>query len=447
MSPGGVPDTRYLKVRGAHLACQVFGEGPRDIVLLRTTMNHLEAQWEEPRFAAFMRRLASFARVITFDQRGMGMSDPIPAGERPGLDMWSDDLVAVMDELGCERASIVCCGPILYAFTFVASHPQRVDSFVPIDASPTTVRRERYPFGPPPEMAEMLAGPLADAWGTEEYPLLAQVSSETKRWLARYQRLVASPGVARASFELLPHLDVSHLLDTIHVPTLVIAHAENAGGVGGEMGRALADAIPGATYRELPGQAFWFWGYDDPDLVGDEVEMFITGSRSTPLVDRILTTVLFTDIVGSTERASQLGDAKWRGLLDSFDAMVTQEVDRFRGRVVKSTGDGHLATFDAPGRGIHCAGALLDSVHRLDLRLRAGLHTGEVELRGEDLGGMAVHIGRRICDAAGPDEILVSASLPVLVAGSGIGFDDRGARALKGVPGEWQLFAAAVSRG
>ena len=435
------PETRYAKSGDIHIAYQVTGDGPIDLVYVPTWISHVEHLWEEPRVARFFERLASFARLILFDRRGSGLSDPAPA---PALEEQMDDVLAVLDAVGSERAALFAQlegGGM--ATMFAATHPERTGALVLFAAWARIVYDEGYEWANAPEARAQLVEELTTGWGTKErLPGLAPSVAEEPRfqeWFAKLQRLGASPGVARRMFEVVGSYDVRPVLPTIRVPTLVMNRADDPQ-IDPRHSRYLAEHIPDARYLELEGRDS-LAVFEDGDAVVDEIEEFLTGDRHRREPDRVLATVLFTDIVGSTKRAAELGDRRWRELLHEHDSLVRRELERFRGRFVKSTGDGVLATFDGPARGIRCAGRVVECVRELGLELRAGLHTGESEVIGDDVGGLAVHIGARVSQAAGPGEVLVSSTVKDLVVGSGLEFDDRGTRELRGVPGEWRLFA------
>jgi class 3 adenylate cyclase len=435
------PDIRYAKgVEGVHIAYQVLGDGPLDVVFVRSAMNNLEIQWEDPNLAGFLRQMASFSRLVLFDARGSGLSDQLGQDRIPALEDWVDDIITVMDAAVSDRAAIVAAGPAGFrAITFAATHPERVSSLVIVDGAARFSAAPDYPIGVPPDVLERSLQDADGGWSVGAFPQQRgeeDIPPALMSWLSRYRRLSIPPGTAMLIYRNAMDLDVRHIVHAVSVPTLVIDHAQTAA-----TGRDLAERIAGAEHVTVPGGTLMAWRYDDPYAVADEIERFVTGTKGAPELDRILATVLFTDIVESTQKTASVGDRRWRDVLDAFDGVVASHVDRFRGRVVKSTGDGHLATFDAPGRAIRCGSALRDAAARLGLDLRVGLHTGEIELRDDDIGGIAVVIGRRVCDIAGDSEIFVSNSIPPLVAGSGIQFEERGVHELKGVPGRWELFA------
>ncbi len=384
----------------------MLGDGPIDLVFVRPALNNLEIQWEEPHLAGYLTRLASFSRLMVFDARGSGLSDPFDRGAPPTIEDWADDIMAVMDSVGSERAAIVSAGPAAYrCITFAATHPELVTSLVVCDGRAGAFATPDYPQGMSQVENDRLVEWGHRAWGLAPQPGTHEDELPPGRlaWLNRYRRLSCPPGIAALIFASVGNWNVQQVLPVVSVPTLVIDHEHNV-----PHGRYIAEHIPNATHVELPGRVIHAWMYDDPDAVAGTIERFVTGTKGTADLDRVLATVLYTDIVDSTRRAGALGDKRWRDVLNAFDSLVASEVDRFRGRVIKSTGDGHLATFDAPGRAIRCAFALRDAVGRLDIELRAGLHTGEIELRGIDIGGMAVNIGRRVCDAAEGREVVVS---------------------------------------
>jgi pimeloyl-ACP methyl ester carboxylesterase len=438
------PETRYAKSGDVNIAYQVVGEGPLDLVLVQGWISHLEYGWEDPAIAHLLRRLASFSRLILFDKRGTGLSDRVSVTELPTLEERMDDVRAVMDAVGSERAALMGIsegGPM--SALFAATYPERTSALVLYGSYAKWIRDESYPWAPPRESHERAFKGLERNWGQGfglEFIAPSVANDErVRQWWGTYQRRAASPGAAVALYRMNIEIDIRHILPTIRVPTLVLHRSGDrllaAGGA-----RYMADRIDGARYVELPGDdhAPW-WG--DSDAVLDQVQKFLTGVRPAPEPDRMLATVLFTDIVGSTQRASELGDRRWLELLDSYYALARRELERFRGREVKRTGDGFLATFDGPARGIRCASAVSESAGQLGLEIRAGLHTGECEIMGEDVGGIAVHIGARVAAEAAPGEVLVSSTVKDLVAGSGLQFEDRGSHHLKGVPDEWRLFA------
>ena len=429
-----LPRTRYVRVDDYHIGFQVFGDGPQDVLFLRTNMNHLELQWEEPRFAAFLQALASFSRVIVYDDRGSGMSDPFPPNEYRAAKDRMDDVIAVLDKVGAERVALVAETMATFrAVHLAASHPERVTAVVFCDGLARATHAPDYAFGYTPDNYR--------AMDRGQMKWLEGASPELAAWLQRYARISVNRGTLhlyRQAFSEHDERDVRQILSAVREPTLVLEHAES---MFPGAGRDLAERLPDATYKELPGHPVYGWWYPDPAAVADAIEEFITGEKRAPSLDRVLATVLFTDVVGSTARTAQLGDRRWRSTLDSLDEFAKRQIDRFGGKLIKSTGDGHLATFDSPGRAILCACALRDGVGRFELEIRAGLHTGEIELRGEDVAGTGVNIARRVCDAAADGEVLVSSAVPPLVAGSGLDFADRGEHDLKGVPGRWQLFA------
>ena len=435
------PETRYAKSGDIHIAYQVTGDGPIDLVYVPTWTSHVEHLWEEPRVAGFFERLASFSRLILFDRRGVGLSDPAPA---PALEEQMDDVLAVLDAVGSERAALFAQlegGGM--ATMFAATHPERTGALILFAAWARILYDTDYEWANTAEERQQLVEATAAGWGTVEgLPTIAPSVADDVRfreWLAKLQRLAVGPGAARRMFEVVGSYDVRPILPLINVPTLVM-HRAGDEQIDPRHSRYLAEHIPGARYLELEGRDS-LAVFGDGEAVLDEIEEFLTGQRHRREPERVLSTVLFTDIVGSTKRAAELGDRRWRELLREHDSLVRRELERFRGRFVKSTGDGVLATFDGPARGIRCARRVVECVRELGLELRAGLHTGESEVIGDDVGGLAVHIGARVSQAAGPGEVLVSSTVKDLVVGSGLEFDDRGTKELRGVPGEWRLFA------
>ncbi|MGH2662363.1 MAG: alpha/beta fold hydrolase, partial [Actinomycetota bacterium] len=436
--------TRYARSGHVHIAYQVVGEGPFDLVYVPGWISNVEYVWEEPRVARFLRRLGSFSRLILFDKRGTGLSDPVPEIELPTLEQRMDDVRAVMDAAGVERAAIFGWsegGPM--SVLFAATYPERSLALITFG---TFAKREwspEYPWAPTPEERQVWYEQIETDWGGEvDLPHLAPSAAGDERfreWWATYLRRSASPRTALALGKMNTQIDVRHVLPAVRVPTLLIHRAEDRD-ASVEEGRYIASRIPGAKFVELPGEDHLpFVG--DQDAVLDEIEEFLTGVRRGPKPDRILATVLFTDIVGSTERAAELGDARWRDLLESHHSVVRRELERFRGREIDVAGDGFLATFDGPARAIRCALAITQAVRSLGIEVRAGLHTGECELNDERVSGIAVHTGARVLAMAGPGEVLASGTVKDLVAGAGIEFEDRGQHVLKGVPGEWRLYA------
>jgi pimeloyl-ACP methyl ester carboxylesterase/DNA-binding SARP family transcriptional activator len=437
------PETRYAVSGDVRVAYQVVGDGPRDLVLVPGLTSHLELAWEYPPYERFVRRLAMFARVILFDKRGAGLSDPI--GDAETLEERMDDIRAVMDAAGSQRADLFgwSDGAVI-ATVFGASRPDRVSALVLYGSCARTTAADGYPWGLVRETQPWLQEADAELWGMGlSLSAVAPSRFEDKafvRWWGRFERQSMSPKIMRATVRLNTEVDIRAVLPSVRVPTLVLHRTSDVLPVEGA--RWLAGQIPGAHFVELPGDDHWPW-LSDPDELIDEVEEFLTGERRDREPDRALATVLFTDIVGSTERATELGDRRWRDLLEQHDRLVRRELERYHGREVKTTGDGVLATFDGPGRGINCAQAICARAPTLGIEVRAGLHTGECELRNGDVGGIAVHIGARVAGLARPGEVLVSSTVKDLVVGSGLAFADRGNHSLKGAPGEWRLYAVA----
>ena len=440
------PKTRYTKSGGLHLAYQVVGEGPIDVVLVDQWFSNVDAQWDFPPFARMLSKLSSFTRLIMFDKRGTGLSDPVSIDALPTLEEWIDDLRAVLDAVGSERPVLLSgIGASLMTLLFAATFPDRTSALVLVDPYARVASAPDYPFGAPVERLRADLPRLESVWGTQGglltalAPNLLADHALVERY-ERFERQSASPGAAVAMIGMLYDSDVRHVLPAIQVPTLVIARAKGAR-VPVEHSRYIADHIKGARYVELPGVEQFIWAGATDELLG-EIQEFLTGARAQPDIDRVLATVLFTDIVGSTSRAAELGDRRWRELLAEHDRDVRDGLERFRGREIKTIGDGFLATFDGPARAVRCAQWIRDTVASRGIEVRAGLHTGEIELAGNDVAGIAVHIAARICAMAGAGEVLASNTVKDLVAGSGIEFEPRGAHPLKGVPGEWQIVAA-----
>ena len=441
------PETRYARLGDLHLAYQVLGDGPPDILLLDQWFGHVEAQWDVPPMAAFRERLASFGRLIMFDKRGTGLSDPIPTSALPTLEAFMADIPAVLDEVGSERAAVIAnIGGGMLAIPFAAAHPERVSSLILVDCFARFQVADDFPIGAPVEtVAPLLAVAEAETGQGVMLDLFAPSVSGDERlrraW-ARYERHAATPGSTVAIVRLIYESDVRDVLPAIRVPTLVI-HRANPVGFAADHGRYLAAHIEGSTYLELPGTDNLIWAGNQEAIV-EEIAAFVTGVRPAPEPNRVLATVLFTDIVGSTKLAAELGDARWQAVISEHDAIARRQVERYGGRAVKSVGDGILATFDGPARAVRCAAAIRDDVVQLGLDIRAGLHTGEIEVQPDDVAGLAVHIGARIAALAGPREILVSSTVRDLVVGSGLEFDERGENELKGVPGTWRVFSVRL---
>ena len=444
--PSARPETRYAKSGDLNIAYQVVGDGPVDLVYVPGWISNVELNWEEPSLAHVLERLASFSRLIMFDKRGTGLSDPVPQDRLPTLEERMDDVRAVLDAVDSRQSAVFGFSEGgLMSVLFAATYPERTTALVLFGVFAKRLWSPDYPWAPKPDDREREIAELERNW-SERMDLDQIAPSEDdafKARLATYLRRSASPGAAVALMRMNTQLDVRDVLPTIQAPTLVLhrAHDRDASV---EEGRWIAARIPGAKFVELPGDAHILWA-GDTEAVVDEIEEFLTGVRRGPEPDRVLTTVLFTDIAGSTEQATKLGDRRWRELLERHHDLVREQLGRFHGREVDTAGDGFLATFDGPARAIRCGSAVVTGVRALGLEVRAGVHTGECELFGDKVAGLAVHTGARVSSLAGPGEVLVSQTVKDLVAGSGIEFEDRGTHVLKGVPGEWSLYAVAGS--
>jgi class 3 adenylate cyclase/pimeloyl-ACP methyl ester carboxylesterase len=436
------PRTRYAAVGDADIAYQVVGDASLDLLFFGGLGYHVDLVWDDPVLSALLARLASFSRLIHFDRRGTGASDGVPGNAYPTWEEWTEDVLAVLDAACSERAAIFShadAGPI--AILFTVAHPERVSALVLASSTAQFLAAEDYP-GVPPEALEGLKPFIESQWGTPELVRMSDPSgandAEYLNAVAKRLRASATPRTAAAQMDyIVRSLDVRHVLPLVQVPTLVL-HSEGAL-IPIDQGRYLAEHITGATFVTLPGGDLG--GLPNSIRIADEVAEFLTGRGPGVEVERILTTVLFSDIVGSTEHAAALGDQRWRSLLDRHDNAVRDTLTRFRGREVNTTGDGFVASFDGPARAIRCAQAMVEAIEHLGIELRVGLHSGECEVRGDDLGGLAVHIAARVAALAAPGEVLVSGTVKDLVVGSGIGFTNRGERELRGVPGTWKLFA------
>ena len=450
------PRTNYAQSGDLNIAYQVLGDGPIDLVFIPSWFSHIELYWQNPYVERILKHLSSFSRVITFDQRGTGLSDPVPLSALPTLEERIDDIRAVMDAVGSERAAILggtYSGPL--ACFFAALYPDRTSALVLFNAMARLLYADDYRHGLARDDLEDYLEATHRDWGRPEglrrssfvrsadvRRRLPRMDPQLQEFMTLYQRMSISPGAAVAIQRMNFETDVRDILPVIRVPTLVL-HMRDNPNVVAEHGRYLADHIPGAKYVELDGSNPLWW-YEGTEAAYDEIEEFLTGERRPPEPDRVLATVLFTDLVSSTERAAALGDRRWRDVVEGHDATSRRHVERYRGKIVRSTGDGMLATFDGPARAVHCAVAVRDAIRNLGLEVRAGLHTGEIELMEDDLSGIAVHIGARVSAIARPGEVLVSRTVKDLVAGSGLAFEDRGPHKLKGVPDEWDLYAVVA---
>ncbi len=435
------PETRYARSGDVHIAYQVVGEGPRDLVLAPGWVSHVEYAWEEPWFSRFLERLAGFSRLILLDRRGTGLSDRV--SHLPSLEERMDDLRAVMDAAGSERAALFGIsesGPM--GILFAATYPERTTALILCGTFARVLRAEDYPIGVPVEQFEAFIARGKATWGKGVSarffaPSLAEDERFHQSW-GRFERFAVSPAGFESLMRMVYETDVRHVLSALRVPTLVL-HRSGDRPCPVAWGRYLGARIPGARYVELPGDDHVPWVGDVEALVS-EAEEFLTGSRHAAEADRVLATILFTDVVGSTERAAEIGDRRWRDVLEGYLGLVRRQLSQFRGREIDTAGDGVFATFDRPARAIRCASAIAAGVRPLGIEVRAGLHTGECEVIDDKVGGIAVHIGARVSAAAGPGEVLVSSTVKDLVAGSGIAFTSRGAHDLAGIPGEWTLF-------
>ena len=445
-----IPQTRYAGDEGLKIAYQVFGDGPLDIMHVSNWVWAVDLIWDFSYGRRWLEELADIGRVVQFDMPGTGSSDPFPQGNPVTLEGWMDTSGFVLDAAGIERAALIAqdFGGMM-AMLYAAAHPERVSALVLVACTARLNEAPDYPIGYPEASKEPGLEWWLRTWGTGRQLHLTAPSialdDELIRAQAKYERLVVPPRTARQVFSMVADLDVRSVLPTIRVPTLVI-HRRGDRWIPASHGRFLAEQIPGARYVELPGEDHMPFAPEGVDEVAKEIRHFLgsTKTEKREEADRILATVLFTDIVSSTERAATLGDRQWKELLNAHDRMVRGCLEQFRGREIKTTGDGFLAAFDGPGKAVNCASAIREGAKRLGVDIRAGLHVGEVELRGADIGGIAVHVASRVLSNATPAEILVSSTVKDLVIGSGIEFEDRGAHELKGVPGEWRLYAVAA---
>ena len=433
--------TRFARNGDVHLAYQTVGSGPIDILLVDTWVHHVEAVWDFPDFARFLRRLSSFGRLIHFDRRGTGLSDPVPLDRLPDFDTQVEDVLAVLDAAGSHNTAVFGTNDgTLVAMLLAAAHPGRCRSLV---LFAPTVKHEQA-LGLAMERIEEALEEMTDAVDESGVYILAPSRADDERFdrqLLRFQRNSVRQGAMAHYYRQTMLSDISDVPRKITTPTLVLNRSANRI-VAMELSEEVASMIPDAKLVELPGEDHLVFS-QDIDRVTDEIEEFLTGVRTGSDPDRILTTLLFTDIVDSTTRAAEMGDRRWRDLLDQHHDLVRAELNRFGGREISTTGDGFFVTFDSPAQAVRCALSAADRITSLGIQIRAGVHTGEVEVRGADLGGLAVHIGARVAAAAEPGEVLVSSTVKDLLAGSGVAFEERGEQELKGVPGEWRLFAAS----
>jgi pimeloyl-ACP methyl ester carboxylesterase len=438
-----VPDTKYTSSGDTYIAYQITGNGPVDLLLAPGTVSHLDLDWDSPVIARFYERIGTFCRLIRFDKRGTGLSDrPLKMAT---LEERTDDIRAVMDAAGSLQATVLGRSEgASMACLFAATYPERTRSLIVWGGQARWAKTDDYPWGQTHEEYERLIQNAQDHWPSREYilgpgaGLGEEVDPVYLDWFVRYCRAAASPSAVAAYERMNYEIDVRPILPTVRVPTLVmnrtgdpIANVEAA--------RDLAARIPGARFIELPGATHSMFTIE-PERVLAEIQEFVTGVRPMGIADRILATILFVDIVGSTERAVQLGDAVWRDVLETFYTLVRKEIDRFRGREMDTAGDGFFAAFDGPARAIFCALAIAEAVQQLSIEVRAGVHTGECVRLGDKLGGIAVVIGARVLSKARSSEVVVTSTVKDLVSGSGIQFEERGSHVLKGVPGEWGLY-------
>ena len=438
------PETRYAKSSEGFVAYQVVGDGPLDLVFITDWVTNLEVMWEDPSLARFLRRLASFSRLICFDKRGCGLSDPVLFHEGMSTESWIDDTRTVLRAVGSERAALFGHAEggrmaMMYAATF----PEKTSGLILLDSFASRLRDADYPGGVPeallPRFFEIFEAGWANAGHLDTIAPSVARDPRFRQWFGRYQRLSMGPTQAANGYRNQFRFDVRAILRAIRVPTLVLHRKENTY-IRPDNGRYLAERIAGAKFVEVPGRDHLFH-VGETGVILDSIEEFLTGRHETTEEDRVLATVLFADIVGSTERAAELGDRRWRDLLEGYYGLARREVAHFRGREIDTAGDGFFAAFDGPARAIRSACAIRDGAEGIGLAVRAGLHTGECEKVGEKVGGLAVHIGARVAGHAQPGEVLASGTVRDLVAGSGIRFAERGRYALKGVPGEWTLYA------
>lgn len=439
------PETRYVKLDAGYVGYQTFGHGPPACLFVTNWLQNLDVMWAEPTIARYFRRLSSFSQVVCFDKRGSGISDPVPLDSIPSLETWMDDAVRALDASGVGRAAVIGDtegGPM--AMMLAATFPERVTHLVLVNTFARWRRADDYPIGMPDGTWHKLVDRYEQHWGqtSEILSLTAPSMSNDGRfrdWFLRYQRLSMPPAAATAMYRWVTTLDVRPLLPLIRVPTLVI-HRKTSPHYRLPFGQYLADHIPGATLVEIPGGDGFPFNAGDVTPILDEIERFLTGSRSEPVLDRMLATILFTDIVDSTRIAADRGDAAWLELLRRHDEIVSEHLDRYRGRQVNYTGDGVVAVFDGPARAVVCAARLREALVQIGITVRIGLHTGEFELKDDQIAGLAVHLAARIMAAAGPGRIFTSGTVRDLVLGSGIEFGAAGEHELKGVPGRWPLF-------
>jgi pimeloyl-ACP methyl ester carboxylesterase len=439
------PETRYASSGGVNIAYQVLGTGPHDLVFVLGWVSNIEGAWEQAALARFLTHLSSFSRLILFDKRGTGLSDRVT--EMPSLEVRMDDVRAVMDAADSDRAALFGLsegGPMCALFS--ATYPDRTSALIMAGSYARRTRAPDYPWGPTKEEYDAWIDQMRRDWG-KPFGLDARAPSMAhdqrfRDWWSHYLRISASPSAVVTLTRMNGEIDVRHVLPTIRVPTLILHCAgDRAIDIGGS--RYMAQQIPQAKLIELPGSDHFPW-LTNADVVLGEIEEFLTGTRHAPEPDRVLATVLFTDIVDSTKRAAEMGDPSWHRLLDEHDRTAHWIVEKYRGSLVRTTGDGILATFDGPGRAIRCALDFETAATQIGLSLRAGLHTGEVERRDRDIGGVAVHAAARVMALSGPGEVLVSRVVTDLVAGAGLKFSERGSYELKGLPGRWDLFAAST---
>ena len=437
------PRTRYARNGDVSIAFEVAGDGPHDVLLVNSWISQMEHLWTEPRVAKMFERLTTFARFIQFDRRGSGMSDRVPPA---ALEEQMDDILAVLDAAGSERPALLAeTEGTALACLFAATHPQRASALILFAPIPRILAAPDYPWAHDPELRETFIARTVGGWG-EGITVDAAAPAfsgdpQLREWFARMERLAVGPGAVEPTMRVVGETDVREILPLIRVPTLVTRRERDAR-VDRRHAEFVRDHVPGARFVELPGSESILF-LDDTEPLLDEIEELVTGTRASRPPERVLATVLFTDIVASTERAAEVGDRAWRELLDAHHALVRSELALHGGEEIKTLGDGFLATFDGPARGVRCALRVAERSADAGITVRAGIHTGECERVGSDVAGIAVHIAARVMAAATPGEVLVSRTVTDLVAGSGLRFDSRGPRGLRGVPGEWELFAAA----